>query len=161
MWRTDILKISLILLAHPLLTMHLHCKEKQCRVTFPPRWPRLHQRWRAGRSTCGDKSICPPVLPSDMHAATLHCSPSQMHLTAGGIIRSTHISQSALLPRPAECALVTSHCCNTLLTRTNPTRREHFGIVAWLKSEENLKVAVMLSWVIVPAQVPMKEGLMG
>lgn len=32
-----------------------------------------------------------------------------MHLTAGGIIRSTHVSQPALLPRPAGCALVTSH----------------------------------------------------
>lgn len=100
---------SFLFFAQSLLRMRLHGKEKQCHVTFPPRWARLHQRWRAGRSTCRDKTICPPLLPSDMHAATLHCSPSQMHLTAGGIIRSTHVSQPALLPWPAGCALVTSH----------------------------------------------------
>lgn len=36
-------------------------------------------------------------------------SPSQMHPTAGGINRSTHVLRPALLPRPAGCALVTSH----------------------------------------------------
>lgn len=122
-WRADKMDFSFFFFSssHCLFTMRPRCKEKQRRVTFPPRWACRRQRWRAGRPMCGDKTIC-PVAPPSNSSFTLQ-SPAKCiwryywkHLRlAAGIIA-------------AACALVTSCCCDMLHSRPDTTSAERFSV---------------------------------